>query len=116
MSRFNNSKIALCFNSKPMEPSFVFPSIPDFCLPAFIKEMPLGIAICSIYLLGVLVIASIGFYLIRNRFIHVRRYGYSVREPNTEEQQSNAKKLRRMLRSRQDTQMQEIPVLNGDKS
>ena len=42
--------------------------------------------------------------------------GYSDSKPNSDEQQNNTKRLRRLLRGGQDTELQQISMLDGDKS
>jgi hypothetical protein len=121
---YNSSELAVDFiDTKKIMDTFTTNNFPVFCLPEFIKQMPISLTFCFIYLIGVVIVVAVSFYLYQNRVVYTTRRknrsstdGYSYSEQNSDEQPNNAKILRRLLRSGQSTELQQISVLDGNKS
>jgi hypothetical protein len=96
-------------------------SLPIFCMPEFIDKMPLGLLYCLLYMILSAVVIGVLFYFYLHRLIK-QKLGFGKPDGHVDDQQDTERKfgdkeiLRGLLRGRPNTEMREIPVLNGDKS
>ena len=92
--------------------------LPVFCFPELIEKLPVSLTYCFIYMLGCVLIIGCGyyFYLRRILFNLNNNNGHSDNEPDIIREFSYSQILRRLFCSRSNTEMREIPHINGGES
>ena len=99
-------------------------NVPIFCFPEIIEKLPISLTYCFIYLLGSTGAIALGFYLYYKRMLREKLWinistgnEYFNDKQNPEEQSSNKKILRGMLRRGQDSVTGNFKVtsIDGDK-
>jgi hypothetical protein len=91
-------------------------NLPAFCLPEVIQKLPLGFTYCIVYILLIFFLGS-AIYLNRKGFrLLLGRNGHTDDGQDSFGQQNNITFLRRMLRRRSNTEMREIPRVDGGES
>ena len=107
-------------NSSQMDFGFVTDiathPLPVFCFPEVIAKIPMSLTYCFLYMIGCVFIVGCGFYHYFRRIVkqkNINNDGHVGNQQNFTGEQGNSKILRGMFRRGQNTEMHQIPVIDG---
>jgi len=94
--------------------------VPVFCFPDVIAKMPMSLTYCFLYMMVCVFIIGCGFYHYFSRIVkkqtNIDNDGHVDNQQDFMGKQSYSKILRGLFRRGQNTEMHQIPVIDGGES